>query len=54
MSDKLLRNPKVAEILSEEVLQEIGMSHNALAKAIGVPSNRIHAIINGTRRVTYA
>ena len=28
------------------------MSQNALAKAIGVPSNRIHAIVNGTRRVT--
>lgn len=33
-------------------LKEIGMSQNALAKSIGVPSNRIHAIVNGTRRVT--
>ncbi len=28
------------------------MSQNVLAKAIGVPSNRIHAIVNGTQRVT--
>ena len=40
------------EILKEEFLKEIGMSQNALAKAIGVPSNRIHAIVNGTRRIT--
>lgn len=52
MNQKLLHNPKVGEILKEEFLEEIGMSQNALAKAIGVPSNRIHAIVNGTRRVT--
>lgn len=52
MSNKLLHNPKVGEILKEEFLQEIGMSQNALAKAISVHSNRIHAIVNGTRRVT--
>ena len=51
-NQELLHNPKVGEILKEEFLEEIGMSQNALAKAIGVPSNRIHAIINGTRRVT--
>ena len=28
------------------------MSRNALARAIGVPGNRIHAIVNGTRDVT--
>ncbi len=52
MAEKLLDNPKVGEILKEEFLEEIGMSQNALAKAIGVPVNRIHAIVNGTRRVT--
>jgi addiction module HigA family antidote len=52
MKDELLHNPKVGEILKQEFLEEIGMSQNALAKAIGVPSNRIHAIVNGTRRVT--
>ncbi len=52
MSNELLRNPKVGEILKDEFLAEIGISQNALAKAINVPSNRIHAIVNGTRRVT--
>ena len=52
INQELLHNPKVGEILKEEFLEEIGMSQNALAKAIGVPSNRIHAIVNGTRRVT--
>ncbi|WP_319420409.1 HigA family addiction module antitoxin [Pleurocapsa sp. FMAR1] len=52
MSNELLHNPKVGEILKEEFLEEIKISQNALAKAINVPSNRIHAIINGTRGVT--
>lgn len=52
MNKELLHNPKVGEILKEEFLEEIGISQNALAKAINVPSNRIHAIVNGTRRVT--
>ena len=52
MNQELLHNPKVGEILKEEFLAEISMSQNALAKAIGVPSNRIHAIVNGTRKVT--
>ncbi|MGK7936861.1 MAG: HigA family addiction module antitoxin [Xenococcaceae cyanobacterium] len=52
MSDLLLDNPKVGEILKKEFLDEIGMSQNALAKEISVPANRIHAIVNGTRRVT--
>ena len=51
MNEQLLDNPKVGEILKEEFLEEIGMSQNALAKAIAVPANRIHAIVNGTRRV---
>ena len=52
MNEQLLDNSKVGEILKEEFLEEIGMSQNALAKAIAVPANRIHAIVNGTRRVT--
>ncbi|HEY5337439.1 MAG TPA: HigA family addiction module antitoxin [Rhizomicrobium sp.] len=49
---KLLRNPHPGEILRSEFLDEIGISQNRLAEAIGVPSNRIHAIVNGTRNVT--
>jgi addiction module HigA family antidote len=47
-----LRNPHPGEILKEEFLNEIGMSQNQLAHAIGVPPNRIHAIVNGTRGIT--
>jgi addiction module HigA family antidote len=47
-----LHNPHPGEILKEEFLNEIGMSQNRLAQAIGVPGNRIHAIVNGTRDVT--
>ena len=47
-----LRNPHPGEILKEEFLSVIGMSQNQLAHAIGVPGNRIHAIVNGTRNIT--
>jgi addiction module HigA family antidote len=49
---KTLRNPHPGEILRSEFLDEIGISQNRLAEAIGVPPNRIHAIVNGTRDVT--
>src|ERR1700681_4065460 len=47
-----LRNPHPGEILKEEFLNQIGMSQNQLAHAIGVPGNRVHAIVNGTRDIT--
>jgi addiction module HigA family antidote len=47
-----LRNPHPGEILKEELLNPIGMSQNQLAHAIGVPGNRIHAIVNGTPAIT--
>jgi antitoxin HigA-1 len=47
-----LRNPHPGEILKEEFLNEIGMSQNELAEAIGVPGNRMHAIVNGTSDIT--
>jgi len=49
---KELRNPHPGEILKHDFLAEIGMSQNRLAEAIGVPGNRIHAIVNGTRDIT--
>lgn len=47
-----IHNPHPGEILKHEFLEEIGMSQNALARAINVPSNRIHSIISGTRSIT--
>ncbi|MDX2073949.1 MAG: HigA family addiction module antitoxin [Alphaproteobacteria bacterium] len=52
MADKLLHNPHAGDILKIEFLDELKLSQNALAKALGVPPNRINAIVNGTRRVT--
>lgn len=40
------------EILYEEFLVPHGLSANRLAKFIDVPTNRITAIVNGTRAVT--
>ena len=39
------------EILAEE-LEELGLSANALAKALDVPTNRVTAILKGQRGVT--
>lgn len=47
-----LRNPHPGEILKEAFLDEIGMSQNRLAQAIGVPPNRIHDIVRGRRGIT--
>jgi len=49
---KKLHNPHIGEILKHEFLDELNMSQNALAKAIDVPANRIHAIIRGERSIT--
>ena len=46
-----LRPVHPGEILGEE-LNELGMSANALAKALAVPTNRITAILNGQRGIT--
>lgn len=47
-----LRNPHPGGLLKDEFLDDIGLSQNQLAQAIGVPGNRIHAIVNGTRSIT--
>jgi antitoxin HigA-1 len=39
------------EVLREQ-LEELGMSANALATALHVPTNRITGILNGTRALT--
>ncbi len=40
------------EILAKDFLKPLGMTANALAKAIGVPANRITAILKGDRGST--
>ena len=47
-----LKNPHPGDILKHEFLEVTGLSQNRLAGAIGVPPNRIHAIVAGTRGVT--
>ncbi|MCD8566650.1 MAG: HigA family addiction module antitoxin [Alphaproteobacteria bacterium] len=51
MAEKL-KNPHPGEILQEEFLNELGLSQNALAQAIGVPANRISEIVRGRRNIT--
>jgi antitoxin HigA-1 len=40
------------EILREDFMEPLGLSANALAKALHVPPNRITAILKGTRSIT--
>lgn len=44
--------PHIGEILKEEFLEPLGITQNALANAIGVPTNRINAIVRGQRGIT--
>lgn len=50
--DDLLHNPHAGEILLSEFLQPMGLSQNALARAISVPPRRINEIVLGKRSVT--
>ena len=50
--DALLHNPHAGEILLSEFLEPLGLSQNALARAIGVPPRRINEIVLGKRAVT--
>ncbi len=45
-------NPHPGQILSEDFLEPLGLSQNALARAIGVPPRRINEIVLGKRAVT--
>lgn len=40
------------KILSHEFLNELGITSYALAKAIGVPTNRVTGIVNGDRSIS--
>jgi addiction module HigA family antidote len=47
-----LKNTHPGEILLEEFLVPMGISQNALARAIGVPPRRINEIVLGKRGIT--
>jgi addiction module HigA family antidote len=49
---KLLDPIPPGEILREEFMGPLGISINALARALAVPPNRIGAIVNGRRAIT--
>ena len=42
----------VGEMLREEFIEGFNITQNALAKAIFVPPNRIHQIVNNQRKIT--
>ena len=44
--------PTIGEVLNLEFLKPMNISQNALAKALGIPQNRISDIINGKRGVS--
>ena len=44
--------PTVGEVLALEFLKPMNISQNSLAKALGIPQNRISDIINGKRGVS--
>lgn len=48
------RNLTPGEILREEYLKPMGISQNAMARAIGVPPRAINEIVLGQRAITPA
>jgi len=49
---KLLDPIPPGETLMEEFMRPLGLSINALARALAVPANRVSAIVNGTRAIS--
>jgi addiction module HigA family antidote len=45
-------NPHPGEILAEEFMNPLGLSQNALARALNVPPIRINEIVHGKRAIT--
>lgn len=48
----LLPNPHPGDILLEDFLRPMGLSQNALARAVNVPPRRINEIVLGKRSLT--
>src|SRR5947208_15954050 len=49
---KVIAPPHPGETIREDVLEELGMSVNQLAKALGVDSARLNEIVRGRRGIT--
>jgi addiction module HigA family antidote len=49
---KLLEPIHPGEILTEEFMKPLGLSINRLSRDLGVPPNRIHGLVHGTRSIT--
>jgi antitoxin HigA-1 len=47
-----LPNPHPGEILALEFMQPLGLSQNALARALHVPPRRINQLVQGKRAVS--
>ena len=44
--------PHPGEILAQEFMKPLGVSSNALARALHVPQSRVSTIVNGERAIT--
>jgi addiction module HigA family antidote len=44
--------PAIGEVLAREFLEAMNISQNALAKALGIPQNRLSDIVNGKREIS--
>ncbi len=49
---KLLDPIPPGEILMEDFMVPLGLSANALSRALAVPANRVSGIVNGTRAIS--
>lgn len=52
ITEELLPNPHPGEVLLAEFLEPMGLSQNALARAVHVPPRRINEIVLGQRGVS--
>ena len=52
MTKKIIDPIYPGEVLKEEFLAPLGISQNALARAIGVSPRRVNEIVLGKRRIT--
>jgi antitoxin HigA-1 len=52
MSTRKLKPVSPGEMLREEFLRPLKLSANQVARALGVPANRITGILNNTRGIT--